>query len=213
MSEEKKGGLLGKIGVALVLLVVLATLSTCCGCGGIVLWGPSWLVGLFVEDMPLAVPESTGEPNISTELDQRFASGGEVTLTGRELSQLVLAEADEDLAAFWMDTQGDQLTLDLSVRTEDPDGYLNVHAVASGTIEHGWFSTVSMPELVISGWDLGQYTVAQDLAPNLNQQKGQNPEFGAVIDEIEYATVQDGAIHITLKDGGYERIKAMGQGQ
>jgi len=198
----------------LLALVLIGGLATCCGCGALWHFLPHIFIAAFTEEQPLTAPSTPSNPFIGDALEARFAAGGPVAITAEELVQLVDPGGDEHIDAFWVEIRPDDtVEVTLSVRLDEDDRWFNLHGSGSFEMDHGWFTHMGIDNLVAAGWDLGQYTAHQELAQQANQslanQRSQDPNMAAAIDEIERLWVADGALHIQLAEGGYERFKAL----
>lgn len=211
MSEKRSGS--GCLWVALAS-VLLACIVCCCG-GGLAVWmGPGAFVKWMIQPEPLTVQTVPQNPEAAANLAQRFSAGGEVSIEPRELVQLLTDEPDEDLAALWIDAQGDTAALDLSILMKDatPAGYLNLHMKTRFSMRRGWFDNLEFDELTVGPMDLGGFIKGQDLAQNVNQnlaqQRAQDPEMGEKLDRFELLTVRDGKFVVELAPGAWEEFTA-----
>ncbi|MFH1469939.1 MAG: hypothetical protein ABIO70_36480 [Pseudomonadota bacterium] len=198
----------------LLVLVLLGGLATCCGCAGLWHFFPDILIAAFTENQPLTAPTVASDPLVEDRLEQRFAAGGPVVISAEELMQLVDPQGEEQIDAFWLEIHpDDSVEVTLSVRLDDEDLWFNVHGVGSFELEHGWFTHMAIDDLVAGGWDLGQYMTRQELAQQANQslanQRAQDPDMAAALDEVEHLWVEGGVLYVELAEGGYERFKAL----
>jgi hypothetical protein len=198
----------------MLVVAVLGSMACCCGCAGFWHFLPDMLVAAFTEEGPLKAPVVDPDPDVGPRLERAFADGEQVSVTGDELVQLVEPWEEEELYAFWVGVHPDDtVELALSVHIPDIDRFLNVQVRAGLAIEHGWFSHFVIDEMVVSGWDAGQYMRGEQLAEQANRsmadQRAQKPEVAMAMDQIEALWIADGAIHIQLEPGGYELIKGM----
>lgn len=202
----------------LIVLVVflLGFLACCCGCAGIWHFLPEIMVAAFTEGQPLTAPTVPPDPTIADRVQARFEAGGPVTITAEELVQLVDPSSEEQIDAFWIEIHpDDSAEIILSVGIDDQDKWFNLHSIFSFEMEHGWFTHFTVDDLVAGGWDLGQYMAHQELAQQANQsmanQRAQDPQVAATLDEVEHLWFEDGAMHVTLAEGGWERVRALKQ--
>jgi hypothetical protein len=211
MADKKKN----RRWLLLILaLMVLTSMACCCGCAGFWHFLPDMLVAAFTEEGPLKAPVVDPDPDVAVRLERAFSAGGEVVVTGEELVQLVAPWEEEELYAFWVQVhEDDTVELALSVHLADIDRFLNVQGRGGVEIAHGWFAHFTMDQLVVAGWDVGQYTRGQQLAEQANRsmadQRAQEPGLAEAMDQIERLWLEDGALHIQLEPGGYEVWKGM----
>ena len=206
MAEKKKGG---RWLLILLVLVVLGSLACCCGCAGLWHFMPHMLVQTFTEDGPLKAPVVDPDPAVAPRLERAFEAGGPVAITGQEMVQLVEPWDDDEISTFWVDVDDeDRMEFALSVWFEEIDRFLNVQTTGTLEIEHGWFTDLTIDELEVSGWDLGQYVLGQQLAEHANRsaadQRAQDPHIADAMDQIDHLWIDDGALWIELAPGGWE---------
>ncbi len=210
MGESKAGRWL----LVSAVIMLLLCLGCCCGCAGFWHLLPDMLVAAFTEELPLEAPTVTPEPRAGERLERRFLLDEPVRISGQELVQLADPQGDDELHSFWVEFGPDgRAELVLSVWAEEFDGYFNLRTVGELELEHGWFTHMSFDELVVSGWDLGQYMAGEELAQHANRsladQRAQNPEMSMVMDEIERIYVDGDALVVELAPGGYQRLRAL----
>jgi len=197
----------------LLVLALLGSLACCCGCAGLWHFLPDMLIAAFTEDSALKVPVVDPDPGVAPRLERDLDAGGEVSISGAEIVQLVEPWNDDELDAFWVDVRDDDLDLVLSVYFDDIDRFLNLHATFALEIEHGWFTDFTVDDLEISSWDLGQYFSGEQLAEHANRsaadQRAQDPQVGLALDQIEHLWLEDGVIKVQLAPGGWQAWKGM----
>ena len=174
----------------------------CCGSLGLYFW-KDIAVWAVTTDAPLDMPATPYDPAQQQAVQERIVSEltatGATSISAAELN--VLLSAEEDARAH-VAMAGDQLTVDFTVRLEPGvERYVNLHLASSFEIKDGWFTHLFIPELVVSDWDIGQYTVGNDLANDANQnlakQKADAPELDALFSAIQAMTVRDGRLEVT----------------
>jgi len=199
----------------LLVLALLSSLACCCGCAGLWHFLPDMLIAAFTEDSALKAPVVDPDPGAGPRLEGAFEAGGSVAITGEELVQLVEPWDDEEIYAFWVDVrEDDNIEFVLSVYFDEVDRFVNLQTTFAIEMEHGWFTHLTVDELEISGWDVGQYVRGQELAEHANRsaadQRSQDPEVGRALDQIEHLWIADGAIRVELAEGGWQLWQGMG---
>ncbi len=219
---SKKGKAL-TITLGCIVLLLLGSVVLCCGGGALlVIAGPGVLLSFVVSDEPLPVQTVKWDDSAVEALEDRIGQDilddRTVSLTGEELTQLMLSDEDvDDLPAFRIavDDQ-DRGVFDLSVQLDPAQPqYLNIHAVGDFTVEDGWFTYLVIDEMEIGKFDLGQYIVGQDLHADANnslaQQRVNDPEAAEAIDMIEYLAVEDGHFTLTFTEEAMTKLAEEGK--
>ena len=176
----------------------------CCCCGGMGLYFAEdialWAV---TTDTPLAVAATPYDPvreqAVLEKILSDLASTGTTSISEADLNALLAAQ--EDVRAH-VALAGDQLTLDFTTNLEPGrDRYVNLHVVSSFEMKDGWFTHFFVNEALLSDWDIGQYTVGNELAADVNEalaeQKVKEPELDVWMSAIRGLTVRDGRLEIT----------------
>lgn len=206
----RNGGAARWILIALACLLLTAML--CCGGGGVLLYlSPSLLLSWFLQDEPLSAPTVPASPEIAQELAQRLQGEDTARITGAELTQLATAGADEELAVFWVDFEGERFEVLLSAEIREEGGpaeYVNIQAEGELVVERGWFNHLALDRFDLGPLELGPYLVGQELTDDANRsladQRAQRPQVGEMLDQIERMEVRDSALELTLAPGGFE---------
>lgn len=217
----KKGKALTVVLGCLVLLILLCVV-VCCG-GGALLFiaGPGMLAGLVVSDEPLDVQTVKWDEERVDQLAERVnrdaTDDRTIELSGGELTQFVLSEAEEELVAFRIDIDDqDRASFDVSLQPDmSQPQYINLHAVAGFAIEDGWFTHFQVDELQVGKFDVGKYVAGQELKDNVNQslaqQRVQDPDVGKTFDMLEYLGIEDGQFVLTLSEEGLQQLQQDGK--
>jgi len=217
----KKGKALTVVLGCLVLLILLSVV-VCCG-GGALLFiaGPGMLAGFVVSDEPLDVHtvkwDEARVEALAEEVGRDAVDDRTIELSGEELTQFVLAEAEEELVAFRIDIDdSERAVFDLSLQPDmSQPQYVNLHAIAEFTIEDGWFTHFQVDELSVGKFDVGQYMAGQELKDNVNQslaqQRVQDPDVGKTFDMVEYLGVENGRFVLKLSEEGLQQLQQDGK--
>lgn len=193
----------------------LVSAVLCCGCSGVLAaMFPSMARSFLFEDHPLPGPTTEPDPAAYAAAAARscaaFAAGEEATVEPIDLARGLLGAGDSGVDVLRITAEGPQATLDLSVpNTDAPDLWLNVHTRGRFGVDHGWFTTLRIDELVLSGHDLAPYLSGQDLAASANQslanERASDPDLGPVLDSVSLFEVREGKFAVKLTPDGLAR--------
>lgn len=213
MAEGAKSGrgcLLAVIGLGLFTVVA-------CGCSGIlaVTMGPGLLIDAMVADEPLEI-EHEADPasarEIKEELVSELRSESRTTrLTGPELTR-ILKEQIGPTGDAGVTIADSIATVDLSVRVDEYDGWVNFHAEGALTMTDGEVTGAEIRDFDVSGWDLSPYlndeaAIVREANRRLQERAAESEDVRKVVEGIESLRVAGDAVELVLTPEGVQAVK------
>jgi hypothetical protein len=216
MASKKATGCL----VAALLFVVLGGGTCICGGAAAMSYLPDWLISQVVEDQP-SVPKhdaiSIERDELVTQIVADLQADGNASISGPELTRLVL-DTWPGTTRGGVSIREDMATLDLAISLpgengQPSPGWVNGHFKAAMTMENGWFTKLQMEAFKVGALDLTPFldpSSDTQVVINANQQLAQaragDPDVARVLDAVELATFENGALQLNVSDAGRAMI-------